>query len=157
MKRDERGQLLDNLKELNATDKNGIHRTFYYGYYEANERTSIAVRRTWFFSVHLCNPPDQARDDFFDLKVMEFNESSVRVDFISNNGREAYRGKGIPEALFKEVTQVLGKEIVSTKVHGNDPEGAYFTIDAEKMWGRLELKHLAKYDASSDRYIFSRD
>lgn len=137
------------LKPLTCTGKDGVSRTFYYGYDPPNKTDAV-----WHFRVHLHDPPQSDTDDFFDMVLAPLGQNSVYVSMIEHHSLPWYRSKGIPDALIPEAARVLGKTVFSSQSAKRSPsKDQYRTVCAEKMWKRLTTKGLARYDPREDRYL----
>jgi hypothetical protein len=107
-----------------------------------------SFEKEWHFRV-LVKPDSR---DWFELTLRECDEKTCQVSMITNNNRDEYRSKGIPEALLPLASKVCGRILISSRQNVAG-EAEYRTECAEEMWLRLIEKGLACYDSSEDRYV----
>ena len=103
----------------------------------------------WLYLV-FTDPPLKS-GEFFELTVKEIDDYSVRVIMMAHHNEEAYKAKGIPDALLPIIRDELGKIVTSSPSMGVEA-GVYRTVDATEVWKRLEKKGMAIYDRVQDIY-----
>lgn len=145
------------VEKLKCKSKEGVFTTFFYNCEVNGDKTIFRV-----------NVNENITDsEFFELHVVEFDANTVRISQIDNHYNPLYRAKGIPDALIPEIHCVLKKNIVSSsnktlkqqreavlKAETLIQEAEWRTVDANKVWVRLESKALAVYDKNEDRYRY---
>lgn len=129
--------------EVTCTGRDGIQRTFIV------RHEKCAWKDEWTFRVYAT--PTLISGEFFELSLKVISGDMAKIIAIHNNGEDAYKAKGIPEALLPFASKVTDKKIVSSST--NDEDG-YRTPDATKMWERLCRKGLAEKDEDNDRFLF---
>jgi hypothetical protein len=95
--------------------------------------------------------------DFFEFRVVPFDEEHVRIDMMTHNDRPEFMKKGIPEYLIPTVAKELNKKILSSIKDGRPIKDEYRTLNAEKFWKRMVEKKKAIYHDESDRYEFTSE
>ena len=121
------------------------------------ERDLLSTTPTYNFRIYRTTSINNG-DEWFDLRLIQFDADSFLIDWIGHSGKPWYSGMGIPDALLPRACEVLNATICSST---NSPahktcQDKYRTIDAEIMWKRLVIKGLASYDSSKDRYFMAR-
>ena len=111
----------------------------------------------WQIRVHRQNPPDHAADNFVDLTVRRFDDTSVVITVIKNYQKKWYAQKGIPDAVIPYVATTLDKDVLSSSNQHKRWPDEYRNANADKYWNRLVRSGKANYDAGSDRFRHSCD
>ena len=129
------------MSQISCRGRDGIVRDFEY---------RVEHNRTdgqWTYRVTTIPPP--AGGDFFELRVVELDESAVRVVMANHFYKEEYSAMGIPEALLPVVKAELGRAVESSPSQG-PVAGIYRADSATKYWERLCKLGGATYDSSTD-------
>lgn len=92
--------------------------------------------------------------DFFEFRVVSFDEEYVRIDIMTHNYMPEFKKKGIPEYLIPTVAKDINKKILSSKKDNRTKKSEYRTPDAEKFWKRMVEKKKAIYRHEMDQYEF---
>lgn len=92
--------------------------------------------------------------DFFEFKVVHFDDKYIRIAMMTNNDRTEYMKKGIAEYLISTVSKDINKKILSSVKDARPNKDEYRTPDAEKFWKRMVEKKKAIYRHEMDRYEF---
>jgi len=91
---------------------------------------------------------------FYEAAVAESSDCAVKVTMLINYGYEEYTGKGISEALIPEIGRALGRQVTSSS--NRFPNTNEYRSDAAtKVWQKLEVKGMARYDRDEDRYYLT--
>jgi hypothetical protein len=141
------------MEKLICKDKNGRKHTYIVNYEFAEDTFGYNdERRLWRFCVF--TQGNYSNGECFELTLQEKQENDeniLQVTNITHNDNDYYKGKGIPESLFKLVSKLLKKKIVSSQSF-KEGAGEFRTEAANKMWDRLVSKDLATYNKEKDRY-----
>ncbi|AGP39483.1 hypothetical protein [Sorangium cellulosum] len=92
--------------------------------------------------------------DFYEARFKQVAAGYIQPDMLDRH-HDAFRGKGITEAIFLRVVQDAGLPLVSSTNRGTmNFENEYRTGDAERIWRRLFAEERASYDGKEDRFRF---
>lgn len=127
------------MEKLECKGKDGKVRYFEYKYEFEHSNNS--------WSFHVYSPK---ATDFFELKLVPFNQSSVKIIQIRHNDQPELMAKGIPESIILKASEITGKKIISSS--NNVGPGEWRSEHATKVWKRLEKGKHAVYDPVSSRY-----
>ena len=133
------GESNKKITELRTVDGKGHDHLFYYTVSE----DQVGHLQEWQFIVTDAPGRSSAvKGDFYDLIVRHLDAQTVQVASMENRDIPVYRGKGITEALIPEVARVLRRDVVSSRVVGDDfseRRTEYATI----IWERLVAAGIA--------------
>jgi hypothetical protein len=89
--------------------------------------------------------------DFFFADIRVLDDQRVYVKTIDANLIPALMGRGIPEAIYRDVHRRSGRSVISSRrIHDNE-----FRSDwAERSWLGLQRRGNASYDVVEDRFTF---
>jgi hypothetical protein len=145
--------MIENLHALICHGRDGKERTFWYEfkYNESFPQSRIS------FCVHKSNPPKMLEENWFEMTIERCPDGLWKIIFIGDAARRLhYAVVGIPDALIPEAGRVLQAPLRSSSNIGMAGTNEFRTIDAEKMWKRLQAKGLARYEQTEDYYICDR-
>jgi hypothetical protein len=89
--------------------------------------------------------------DFFEFRVVYFNDKYVRIDMMTNHDRPEYIKKGIAEYLIPTVAKDLNKKILSSRRSNPAEPRTHF---AENFWKKMEGKKKAILRHEMEQYEF---
>lgn len=102
----------------------------------------------WSYRVWL--PADNQR--FLYAEIALLDAQTVYVKSIHAHGHAELSSRGIPAAIYRDVTVRSGRTLVSSS---NLRDGEEFrTEDATRSWEGLERRNTATYDLATDRFTF---
>lgn len=132
------------------SQKNGVEFTFIFEYfYEYKDYLEGMgyIFRIW-------NETISSNDYFsFQLREME-NGTDLKVVDLYPDREKNYIGKGISISIILKSKEIFNKRIISSSNKRKSHPGEFNTREAiEKVWDRMVLLGLAKYDSDNDYYF----
>lgn len=128
---------------LICNGKMNVITNFYYKY-------SITFNNVHYFQIYEYK---EMNGRFFECQLQETGNNCFKLLLIDNDGYVKFKAKGIPDALFKLISDCSGYKIYSSKRYVND-DSERRSDDSNKMWERLRISGHATYDPIEDVYIY---
>lgn len=139
---------LDKIDYLMCIGRDGQERRFVL--YENKEN----IRTNEFHYLIQQHETFNMETDSFTLIVELMVDGTLKVVSINKNDDDLYGAKGIPEILLPKVSKIQKKNITSSRTRvGN--RGEFRSLDADKMWERLEEKGIARYNKENGLYFIT--
>lgn len=105
------------------------------------------------WNYHIKHPESH---DFYQGDFTEIGNGKIQPEMLTNQYLPEYKGRGITEALFADVTQKSGLTLVSSTNRGTKNfENESRSHPADKVWKRLVASGKATYDIEEDRYTYT--
>lgn len=146
---------MDYNYQMECVDRDGNINKFKYSIEQTIEYSYDNDFEKFIFRVM---PADFNTDDWFEFSIVKINNATGKVSTMKNNRVPELSGKGITEKLIELAASQFGLTIISSS---NNPlhkklETEWRSIDANKVWDRLQAQNKATYDTELDIYTYTQ-
>ena len=115
------------------------------------EATPIDAPTTWHYFV---STSPQVDGEFYEARFVAVDDNRLRPDMLANRNDPRYRGKGISEAVFKDVAIQSGRTVVSSRKETPDDLAEWRSVSADKLWTKLVARGKATFDPEEGRFTY---